>query len=135
MTLRASARCSAGFYADHRKQGPHSRERLELQLRMRPREQGGTVLDARRMSTSTSTRAFGLASHPHRKSFRKVIPNHVLGTAAVAALVLGCAWNLHANVFGANVYPSMAGGNFDAPVIRRTQSVVARTPQSIVNNV
>jgi hypothetical protein len=29
----------------------------------------------------------------------------------------------------------MAGGNFDAPVIRRTQSVVARTPQSIVNNV
>jgi Tlde1 domain len=49
--------------------------------------------------------------------------------------VLGCAWNLHANVFGASVYPSMAGGNFDAPVIRRLQSVVARTPQAIVNNV
>jgi Protein of unknown function (DUF2778) len=49
--------------------------------------------------------------------------------------VLGCAWNLYTNVFGASVYPSMAGGNFDAPVIRRSQSVVARTPQSIVNNV
>jgi hypothetical protein len=49
--------------------------------------------------------------------------------------VLGCAWNLHANVFGASVYPSLAGGNFDAPVIRRSQSVVARTPQTIVNNV
>jgi Protein of unknown function (DUF2778) len=88
------------------------------------------------MSTSISTRAFGSASHPHRKSSRKVIPNHVFGSAAVACLVLGCAWNLHANVFGASVYPSMAAGNFDAPVIRRPpQAVAARTPQTVINNV
>jgi hypothetical protein len=54
----------------------------------------------------------------------------------VACLVLGCAWNLHANVFGASVYPSMAGGNFDAPVIRRPpQAVAARNPQTVINNV
>jgi len=88
------------------------------------------------MSTSTSTRAFGSASHPHRKSSRKVIPNHVFGSAAVACLVLGCAWNLYANVFGASVYPSMSSGNFDAPVIRRPpQAVAARNPQTVINNV
>src|SRR5450755_2700116 len=87
------------------------------------------------MSTSISTPAFGSASHPHRKYQRKVIPNHVFGSAAVAALVLGCAWNLYANVFGASVYPSMAGGNFDAPVIRPPQAVAARNPQTVINNV
>ncbi|MDP3693193.1 DUF2778 domain-containing protein [Bradyrhizobium sp.] len=49
--------------------------------------------------------------------------------------MLGCAWTLHANVFGANIYPTMAGGNFDAPVIPQKQSVAARTPQVIVNHV
>jgi hypothetical protein len=54
----------------------------------------------------------------------------------VACLVLGCAWNLHANVFGASVYPSMAAGNFDAPVIRRPpQAVAARNPQTVIDNV
>jgi hypothetical protein len=50
--------------------------------------------------------------------------------------VLGCAWNLYANVFGASVYPSMSSGNFDAPVIRRPpQTVAARSPQAVINNV
>src|ERR1700674_3944637 len=59
------------------------------------------------------------ASHHHRRSSRKGIPNHVFGSAAVACLVLGCAWTLHANVFGASVYPQLSSANFDAPVIRR----------------
>jgi hypothetical protein len=41
--------------------------------------------------------------------------------------VLGCAWNLHANVFGASIYPTMAGGNFDAPVIRRSSTFAVRS--------
>jgi hypothetical protein len=49
--------------------------------------------------------------------------------------VLGCAWNLYANVFGASIYPTMAGGNFDAPLIRHKQAMAARNPQAIVNNV
>ena len=54
----------------------------------------------------------------------------------MACLVLGCAWNLYANVFGASVYPSMSSGNFDAPVIRRPpQAVAARIPQTVINNV
>ena len=74
------------------------------------------------------------AGKSHRRSSRKAIPNHIFGTAAVACLVLGCAWTVHSNVFGASVYPTVAG-NFDAPVIRQKQSVAARTPQAIVNNV
>jgi hypothetical protein len=75
------------------------------------------------------------AAKSHRRSSRKANANHILGGAAVACLVLGCAWTLHANVFGASIYPTMAGGNFDAPVIRQKSSVAARTPQAIVNHV
>src|SRR5438128_7963230 len=73
---------------------------------------------------STSISAFGLAAHKHRRSSRKAIPNHVFGSAAVACLVLGCAWTLYANVFGASVYPQLSSANFDAPVIRRTAIAV-----------
>src|ERR1700710_868521 len=78
------------------------------------------------MSISTSINASGrFASQHHRRSPRKAFPNHVFGSAAVACLVLGCAWTLHANVFGASVYPTMGGGNFDAPVIARSSVVAA----------
>ena len=84
------------------------------------------------MSISTSINASGrFASHNHRRSSRKAFPNHVFGSAAVACLVLGCAWTLHANVFGASVYPTMAGGNFDAPVIARSSFVAAVSPAPV----
>jgi hypothetical protein len=77
---------------------------------------------------STSTVAFGFAALTQRRSSCKVIPNHVFGSAAVACLVLGCAWTLYANVFGASIYPTMAGGNFDAPVIKRTALAIRSAP-------
>jgi len=79
---------------------------------------------------SISTSAFGLAAHKHRRSSRKAIPNHVFGSAAVACLVLGCAWTLHANVFGASVYPQLSSANFDAPVIRRPAFAVRSAPSA-----
>jgi predicted transglutaminase-like cysteine proteinase len=89
---------------------------------------------------SISTGAFGLAAHRHRRSSSKAIPNHVFGSAAVACLVLGCAWTLHVNVFGASVYPQLSSANFDAPVIRRppfavrsalsaTDTIIAALPE------
>jgi hypothetical protein len=84
---------------------------------------------------SISTSASGkFASHHPRRSARKAFPNHVLGSAAVACLVLGCAWNLHAHVFGASIYPSMAGGNLDAPVIARSSVVAAAKPAPVSSN-
>jgi hypothetical protein len=79
---------------------------------------------------SISTSAFGLAAHKHRRSSRKAIPNHVFGSAAVACLVLGCAWTLHANVFGASVYPQLDSANFDSPVIRRPAFAVRSAPSA-----
>jgi hypothetical protein len=79
---------------------------------------------------SISTSAFGLAAHKQRRSSRKAIPNYVFGSAAVACLVLGCAWTLHANVFGASVYPRLSSANFDAPVIRRPAFAVRSAPSA-----
>jgi hypothetical protein len=79
---------------------------------------------------SISTSAFGLAANQHRRSSRKAIPNHVFGSAAVACLVLGCAWTLHANVFGASVYPQLSSANFDSPVIRRPAFAVRSAPSA-----
>ena len=84
---------------------------------------------------STSTSAFGRAAHNRKSSSRKAIPNHVFGSAAAACLVLGCAWTLYANVFGASVYPQLSSGNFDAPVIRRPATVATRSAPAAVENV
>ena len=54
---------------------------------------------------STSTGAFGLAAASRKKSSRKVLPQHFFGSAAVAGLVLGCAWTVYTNIFAASIYP------------------------------
>ena len=59
----------------------------------------------------------------------------MLGSVAIAGLMLGCAWTLYANVFAANVYPTLSSSGFDAPVIKRPAAVAARSPASIINNV
>jgi hypothetical protein len=75
---------------------------------------------------STSTGAFGLAAHNRKKSSRKVIPQHFLGGVAVAAVVLGCAWTVYSNVFGAGIYPSVNSAGFDAPIARNSSIVAVR---------
>ena len=84
----------------------------------------GIVLDARRMSTSTG--AFGLAGHNRKKSSRKVLPQQFFASAAIAGLVLGCAWTVYTNIFAASVYPSMGSAALDAPVVKGTAAVAAR---------
>jgi hypothetical protein len=46
----------------------------------------------------------------------------MVGGAFVACLMLGCAWTVYANVFGASVYPAAIVGNFDVAVIKRSPS-------------
>jgi hypothetical protein len=84
---------------------------------------------------STSTGAFGLAAHNRKKSSRKVIPQHFLGGVAVAAVVLGCAWTVYTNVFGASIYPSVNSAAFDAPVARNSTIVAARPARPAFNEV
>ena len=75
---------------------------------------------------STSTGAFGLAAHNRKKSSRKIIPQHLLGSVAVAGLVLGCAWTVYSNVFGASVYPSVNNAALEAPVIKQPAALASR---------
>jgi type VI secretion system (T6SS) effector TldE1-like protein len=58
----------------------------------------------------------------------------MFGSAAVAGLMLGCAWTLYANVFGADVYPTLNSASFEAPVIKRPAMIAARSPAIIINS-
>ena len=65
---------------------------------------------------STSTRACYDFSVPvHHKSPGNAVSQGFFGSAAIACLVVGCAWTVYANVFGASVYPALSNGNFDVP--------------------
>jgi hypothetical protein len=82
------------------------------------------------MSISTSACFEFAASKPRRRS-RKSNSHNFLGSAAVAGLVLGCAWTVYANILAANVYPTLGSASYDAPVARAT-TILARTANSIV---
>ena len=62
--------------------------------------------------------------------------NHLpefLGGVAVGCLVLGCAWTVYANVFGASIYPAVSGGNVDVAVVKRAAPVV-RNALTVANS-
>lgn len=75
---------------------------------------------------STSTGAFSLAAHNRKKSPRKVIHQNLKGGAAVACLVLGCAWTVYANVFGSGIYPAMDSAVVDGHVGKPPAIVAVR---------
>jgi Tlde1 domain len=75
---------------------------------------------------SKRKRASKPAVHSRRKSSRRSLPHYFLGTAAVAGLVLGCAWTVYSNVFGASVYPTVNSAAFEAPLVKNTTVVAAR---------
>ena len=80
-------------------------------------------------------RAFGPAVHNRRKPSRKGIPQYFLGSVAVTGLVLGCAWTVYTNVFGASVYPSVNSAAFEAPVVKNPTTVAARPVRPAFNEI
>jgi hypothetical protein len=48
----------------------------------------------------------------------------LLGSVAVACLVVACGWTIYSNVFGASIYPAIGGGNFDVAPIKRPAPAV-----------
>ena len=116
MTLRASARRCAGTFPVAAAE-----------------ERSGTVSGAGRMSKSTG--AFVPAAPSRKKSSRTIISQYFLGSAAVAGLVLGCAWTVYSNIFAAGVYPSMNSAAYEAPVVKRPAAVAARSEAPSFNDV
>ncbi|OPY93889.1 hypothetical protein A5906_16355 [Bradyrhizobium sacchari] len=49
-----------------------------------------------------------------------------LGAAAIGCLVIGAAWTIHSNIFGASVYPTVGSIGYDEPVIKRAPTVALR---------
>ena len=78
------------------------------------------------MSYGTGARQdFG--AHYQRSSSRRANSYTMVGGAFVACLMLGCAWTVYANVFGASVYPAEIVGNFDVAVIKRSPAPVVQS--------
>src|SRR6185312_1824837 len=84
---------------------------------------------------SKRMRAFGPAVHNRRKPSRKGVPQHFLGGVAVTGLVLGCAWTVYTNVFGASVYPSVNHAAFEAPAVKGPTAVTARPVRPAFNEI
>ncbi|MFB9264343.1 tlde1 domain-containing protein [Bradyrhizobium erythrophlei] len=84
---------------------------------------------------SNSASAYPVAAPRRRNSSRKFLPQHFLGSAAVAGLVLGCAWTVYANIFAASVYPQVGDAALDAPAAKRPAAVAARPAPPAFNEV
>ena len=94
---------------------------------------GGTVLGG--VCMSTSKRACGPAGKNRGKSSRSSLPHYFLGSVAVAGLVLGCAWTVYTNVFGAGIYPTVGSAAFEAPPVAGTTIVAARPVRPNFNEI
>jgi hypothetical protein len=73
------------------------------------------------MSTSISA-CYDFSAPTPRNFPRKAGAINFFGSAAVACLVVGCAWTVYSNIFAAGIYPS--AGNFDVAVIKRPPTPV-----------
>ncbi len=82
---------------------------------------------------STSTRACCEFPVPiRRRSTGKAGSQNFFGSAAIACLVVGSAWTVYANVFGASVYPALEGSAFEAPVARRPATALTAPSLPVV---
>ncbi|SDJ85489.1 Protein of unknown function [Bradyrhizobium lablabi] len=83
---------------------------------------------------SMSTGAYRRAASGRRKSSRRIFSQHLLGSVAVAGLVLGCAWTVYSNVLSGGIYPSMNTAAVDAHVVKRSVAAAARPARSPSNS-
>ena len=84
---------------------------------------------------STSKRACGPAAPKPREIFPYGLPHYLLGSVAVAGLVLGCAWTVYTNVFGAGIYPAVSSAAFEAPAVTSSTIVAARPVRPKFNEI
>ena len=78
------------------------------------------------MSTSIASRS-DFAARYYNSSSRKTVAPNFFGSAAVAGVVLGCAWTVYANVLGASVYPTLGTSDYDLPAVKPQPAVASAT--------
>ncbi len=85
------------------------------------------------MSTSTVA-YYNFAAPKPRRSAPKASSQRFFASAAVTALVLGCAWTVYSNIFAASPYPQLGNAGSDAVLTRRPESFAARNAPPVVDN-
>lgn len=85
------------------------------------------------MSTSTVA-YYNFAAPKPRRSAPKASSQSFFASAAVTALVLGCAWTVYANIFAASPYPQLGNAGSDAVLMRRPESVAVRNAAPVADN-
>jgi hypothetical protein len=85
----------------------------------------GTSLDSVGMSTSRVA-SVSFAAPKRRTPARTASSQIFFAGTATAALVLGCAWTVYANVFAAGPYPQLDSTGFDAHIASPPASFAAR---------
>ena len=85
----------------------------------------GTSLDSVGMSTSRVA-SVSFAAPKRRTPARTASSQIFIAGTAAAALVLGCAWTVYANVFAVGPYPQLDSASFDAHVTTLPASFAAR---------
>jgi hypothetical protein len=84
---------------------------------------------------STCTRAcYEFPIPVHRKSTNKTGSAGLFSSAAIACLVVGSAWTVYTNVFGASVYPTLGSAGYEAPAIRRPLPLAANRLPLVADN-
>jgi Protein of unknown function (DUF2778) len=86
--------------------------RRKLRATLGQEEQGGIILDARRMTYGTGAR-HDFTACDQKKSSWKNISQNVFGGAALACIVVGSTWMLAAHVFGTGVDPAAVSANVE----------------------
>jgi hypothetical protein len=79
----------------------------------------------------TSSSAFGLPARKRRNS-RQARSFGFAGTAAIAALVLGCGYTVYSNIFGASMFPSVHASVEVAVAKPEMSSIVRKTPAAMI---
>jgi hypothetical protein len=85
------------------------------------------------MSTSTVA-YYDFAASKRRRSAPKTTSRSFLASAAVTALVLGCAWTVYTNIFAASPYPQIGSAGPDAVVTRRWADVAVRSAPPLADD-
>jgi predicted transglutaminase-like cysteine proteinase len=75
---------------------------------------------------STSRVASVSFAAPKRRTPARTASSQIFIAGTAAALVLGCAWTVYANVFAASPYPQLDSASFDAHVAAPAPSFAAR---------
>ena len=80
-----------------------------------------------------STSRIASAGRSRRRWSRKAFSHGLVGGAAVACLVLGCAWTVYSNILSASLYPSLGRSSDVEAVAKRASRLTARSAAQAIS--